>query len=489
MPVHKRVVTRLLALATVVTLVSASSAAADPDASDDVPDDVAAPASVVPARSSTETGAAAIAGAPRPGDESGRADDGEHDSVMRRIGRGALAIPRGLFQLVFTPVRAGVWATDRYHIPERARRLFFNDDGTIGLYPTARLESGAGVTAGARFVAKLGSRRARVDAATGGRYREIVAGRLHGSFLGDRLAAELRLEHDLRPRERFYGIGNGDEVPAMNVPPGTMIDARVDDTAVATRFRQRLERGTLALDLRTVDRLHVRAAATHSYLLLSPSDTGPSITDVYLMDSLVGFNGVRQMYGELELAWDSRGPARRWDSSSLYSTGWLVSAFLGRAAVVRHSDTWRYGGDIQRFFRLDTGPRVLALRLHGEAVTGPRGEVPLFDLPALGGTAMLRGYPNERFRDRVAAFGTLEYEWDLARTVFGSLFVDAGRVFPAVDQISLDALRCGYGFALEVHGKDSFWLRASIASSIDGGVFLDVSFDPIFDIEPRVGRR
>jgi hypothetical protein len=487
-----RIARRLRSLAPVVALAAASPAAAQPAPAPEPPADapeVDAPAQGTAERTADETSAAEVAGAPRPGNESGRADIGDRDSLMRVIGRGALVVPRGVFDLAFTPVRAGVTVFDRYRLAERARRLFFTDDETIGLYPTARLESGAGVTAGARFVARRGDQRARVDIGAGGRYRQIVSGRLYGSYLEDRMSAELRLDHDLRPQERFYGIGNGDEVEPTSLPPGTMIDARSDDTAVATRFRQRLDRAGLALDVRAVDRLHVRAAGTYSYLTLSPSDIGPPITDIYMMDSLVGFNGVQQVYGELEVAWDSRRPARRWDSTGLYSTGWLVSAFAGRAGVTRHRDHWRYGGDLQRFIRLDAGPRVLVLRLHGEAVTGSRAEVPLFDLPALGGSSMLRGYPVERFRDRVAAFGTAEYQWDLARTVFASVFVDAGRVFPAIDQLSLDDLRCGFGVALELYSGNSFLARASLASSIDGGVFVDLSLDPIFDITPRVVRR
>jgi hypothetical protein len=509
-PPNERIARRLRSLAAVVVLAGASSVAARPDLTE-APDEIhgaphGATAAGTAAEGTAAEGTAAevptvevpaegtaaeVTGAPRPGHESGRVDRGERDSLMRRIGRGVLFVPRAVFDLAFTPVRGGVWVVDRYHLAERARRLFFTDDEMIGLYPTARLESGAGVTVGARFVAKRNDdQRARIDVAAGGRYRQIVSGRLYGSYLEDRLSVELRIDHDLRPRERFFGIGNGDEVSATTLAPGTMIDARVDDTAVATRFRQRLERAAAVLDVRAVDQFHVRAAGTYAYLTLSPSDTGPPISDVYLMDSLVGFNGVQHVYGELELAWDSRGPAPRlWDSGSLPSTGWLVSAFAGRAGVARHPDHWRYGGDIQRFIRLDTGPRVLALRLHGEAVTGSRGEVPLFDLPALGGSSVLRGYPVERFRDRVAAFGSAEYQWDLAHSVFGSLFVDAGRVFPAIDQIGFDELRCGYGVALEVHGKESFLVRASLASSIDGGVFVDLSFDPIFDVSPRVVRR
>jgi hypothetical protein len=129
------------------------------------------------------------------------------------------------------------------------------------------------------------------------------------------------------------------------------------------------------------------------------------------------------------------------------------------------------------------------VRLHGEAVSGRRDEVPFVELPALGGSEVLRGYSTERFRDRAAAFGSLEYEWDLAHTFFASVFVDAGRVFPSLTDLSLDGLRCGYGISLEVHDTNDFFLRGSVASSIDGGVFVNVSFDPVFDVERRTVRR
>jgi hypothetical protein len=477
----------------ILVLASAGPLAAQPaELPGDVPDDIVDVPEPNAEPPPGERTAAAIAGAPRPGDESGRVDDRESDSTTRRIARGALAVPRGVFELAFTPVRATVWVFDRYHVAERTRRLFFNDAGTVGLYPIASLESDFGLSAGARFVAKLGGRdRTRLDARIGGRYRQLVSWRLDGSHPDQRLRYGLRLEYDRRPGERFYGIGNADEVSAMAVAPG-LIDARFDDTAVGTRFRQQLERAAVSLGVRAAGPLHVRAAATYTDLELGASDVGTPITAVYMPGSLVGFDGVRHLYGEFELAWDSRRPAHRWDSGAVYSAGWLVSAFAGRVGMVGDADFWRYGGDLQRFIRLGQGPRVLALRLHGEAVTGAHDAVPFTELPALGGSSMLRGYPTERFRDRIAALGTAEYEWDLGRAVFGSVFVDAGRVFSSIDelgQLGLGNLRCGYGFALEVHSGRSVLARASIASSVDGGVFLDLRFDPVFDVDPREVRR
>ena len=47
----------------------------------------------------------------------------------------------------------------------------------------------------------------------------------------------------------------------------------------------------------------------------------------------------------------------------------------------------------------------------------------------------------------------------------------------------------GYGVSLQLHRRRSYLLRGNIATSIDGGVFVDLAFDPVFELDPRVERR
>ena len=152
-------------------------------------------------------------------------------------------------------------------------------------------------------------------------------------------------------------------------------------------------------------------------------------------------------------------------------------------------DFYRYGVNIQQFIRVANGPRVLSARFHAEAVSVRADSIPFTEVPTIGGPIYLRGYPIERFRDRIAAVGTLEYQWDLSRQIYASLFVDCGRVYQSYSDLTFEGLRTGFGIALEGHTSGYSGVRISMASSTDGGLFFNLYFEPVFAVTPRVERR
>lgn len=429
--------------------------------------------------------AASVVGAPVPGDESGRIDDRPGDGVWRRLARDLLAVPRVLFEVIDAPVRGALWANTRYHVQDVYFRVFFNDARTIGLYPTVSFDTGFGYNVGAAFVDRdlFGAREhLALAASTGGEYRaklSVSAGT--GRRLGDALELAAAASFIRRPNDRFYGIGNADLGPAPSAP----VDPRVDPTAIETHYRQQVARAALTADLHT-DHLHMRTTGALIALQIGASTDQPAIDEIYDPAGLVGLGGVHHAYGELEVRWDTRGRGSRWDSPEVYSAGQLAAAFVGRVHRLDGGDDFsRYGLELQHLLRLAAGPRVLAARLHAEAVTGTLDQVPLTELPSLGGASFLRGYPADRFRDRVAVLGSLAYQWDLAMFLDASLFVDAGRVFPSLRDLPLDHPRVGYGVAIALHSEHDFLLEGSVASSIDGGVFLNLTFNRALDAHRR----
>lgn len=166
---------------------------------------------------SDEPTALDVASAAASGDESGRTDSLDPgDVAVRRIARGALFVPRVAITAAFAPLEGITWIVERYRVVDRARRLFFNDAGTVGLFPTIELERGLDLTIGARFVHRnlLGSgERVDVRATGGGRFRQRYAMAVHsGPRVGERLSLEARAEYERRPDDAFYGIGNSDQI-------------------------------------------------------------------------------------------------------------------------------------------------------------------------------------------------------------------------------------------------------------------------------------
>lgn len=428
--------------------------------------------------------------APLPGQESGRIDAGDGgDSAARRFFRGVLFLPRVTIDLVLLPVHTALWAEERYSLDERYRRTFFSRDEKMGMYPTIWYESGFYPRLGARFFER-DAFGANERLTLTGEFGREYQGRIEGTFrtgerLGERVELELHATYDRQPREYFFGIGNSDESEVFVMP----IDPIASDEAFETRYRSRLARASILADVGVWESLHARGAASLSDSTFTTSEEGPPIETVYEVDQLPGFTeGVRSLYLEGALRWDDRDRGSPMETPAIYATGSFASVFAG--PVFTEDTTFlRYGVDLQQFIRIAEGPRVLSLRLYGEAVTGSVDEVPFNELPRLGGTYLLRGYRVDRFRDRVATVGSAEYRWDVARFLMASVFVDVGRVYPSIEDLTFSDLRLGYGIGLEAHTARTFLANLSLASSIDGGVFVTLAFDPVFDLKERVRRR
>ncbi len=437
--------------------------------------------------------AAEVATAPLPGSETGRIDPPDGDSTWRQIARGALYVPRLVVDALLAPFRGALWVNEHYHVTDWYDRIFYNDAHTIALYPTAAVDTTLGVTVGARFVDLdlFGEReQLGLQATFGSWYRQIYSVSLgSGRRLGERFSLALDAAYERRPHDAFYGIGNGTLHHNVPVPPEPEINPLVDPTAIETFYRQDRARVTLLADLGAWRQLHVRLAGAISEVDFGDPDQGTPLTAFYEPSGLVGLGGFQYGYSELELRWDSRRNATIWEPASVHSLGTLASVFAGRTYRLDGPDYARYGLDVAQFVRIAEGPRVLIAHLHGEGVTGSLDQVPFTELPALGGPTYLRGYALDQFRDRIAAFVSLAYEWDLSQWFAARLFTDVGRVYPSLAELSLHHLRAGFGLAVEAHSASAFVLEASVGTSIDGGLFLNLAFNPVYDIQERVRRR
>ncbi len=403
-------------------------------------------------------------------------------------------MPRWALEVAFAPVRGLLWVYGRYQIGDRARQIFFNDAGTVGLYPTAFAETGFGLNFGGRLLHRDlfgNSERLRLRASYGGRYRQLYSIKLSsGELVSDRVAFELEADYEQFPKSRFSGLGNGDLSEVDFVDP--LVDPITSTTAVATRYRHDDYRLAAVADVGLARSLALRLSGSIKNRTFNddvePHDGDAAIFTIYDRSRLVGYdNGLDNIYLEADLTYDSRRVRRFYQSAGFPSTGWQVSGFAGYQ-LGRGDDPsahGRYGIDLQRYFDLYMGDRVLIVRVYFEGVTGHIDDVPFVDLPHLGGPLFLRGYDRDRFRDRLIGLGTVEYMYSASPNVAGYLFVDAGRAWRRAGEIELTGIRVGYGGGIQLHSKSSFRARLFLASSIDGGLFVNLGFDPVFDARSR----
>ena len=409
-----------------------------------------------------------LAGAPRPEAADGVivAREAPRD---RRFLRGALAVPRVAVAAVLAPVRFVLWAEDTHKVSKRTRKVFWNEEETVGLYPMAGWDGGKNARGGAVFVHEdvLGAMvQARATAGTVERLHLAGAVRVERG----RGAAEMMVRHRDARGEGYHGIGDVDTAVSRYA---------IDDTTGRVGLRGCLADGvTLGL-----------GASLRRLSFGDPSGTldDPGIAELHDVSQIPGFeDGVEAARGEVALQVDRRRRRHDYQSAAAPSTGWVGQVFAGWQHGLHDGARFGYAGaDVARAFDLFGGDRVLTVRATLDGVVPARGEVPFVDLPALGGTNLLRGYSTGRFRDRWAASASAEYLYPVSEGVAAFAFADAGRVAAAPDELADRAPRVGFGFGVQAHRRSSLLARLWLASSIDGGVIASLRVEPVFAARGR----
>jgi hypothetical protein len=94
--------------------------------------------------------------------------------------------------------------------------------------------------------------------------------------------------------------------------------------------------------------------------------------------------------------------------------------------------------------------------------------VPFFFLPYVGSGNTLRGFANNRFKDRSRLVLSGEYRWRASRIIDMALFVDHGAVGPALTDLDRDAFRTAWGAGMRFHTPIRTVFRFDVAKSREG---------------------
>ncbi len=363
----------------------------------------------------------------------------------RRLRRAALAVPRVMTAAVLAPVRLALWSEDRYQVSTRVKDLFWNDARTIGLYPVATWEGGGSAKAGAALVAdELWGAALRGRATTGLVDRADLAASVEVATL----TAEVRYRD--QGSVSFYGIGE-------------------ESTDEPLHYRQ-VERSA-------------RAGARWRIGDGVSLGLGGSRRQIDVDDLGAEVDAVR---GEVSLHVDRRRARLPYQSRAVPAAGWGAQLYAGWQQGLGDDDArFAYGGvDVIKAFDFLGGDRVVSLRATVDAIGAEADQVAFVDLPALGGSELLRGFPAGRFRDRWAAVASAEYLYPVTEGLAGFAFVDAGRVAGEARDLGV-APRLGGGLGVQLHGRGAMRARGWVAVTDDGGVAFNVRLEPIFGVRGR----
>lgn len=117
---------------------------------------------------------------------------------------------------------------------------------------------------------------------------------------------------------------------------------------------------------------------------------------------------------------------------------------------------------------------ILAFRLLLQKISGP--EIPLFELPVLGGGSVLtalRGYVQNRFLDRGKWLVNVEYRFPLWKKLGGNVFADAGSLWPRWEEMLSSRVVFDAGGGLRYY-LENFVVRFDMGFSHEGtGVYFN----------------
>lgn len=219
-----------------------------------------------------------------------------------------------------------------------------------------------------------------------------------------------------------------------------------------------------------------RLSAPHVRRPSGPFRRGyPDAVDLFPADpAFAGETQPAYVHATASLVADTRDHRGHPTAGGLYRAAW--SRYDDRAGGPSGFD--RYEAEAATFFPVPAAHLVLAG--HGwiaATATADHRAIPLYLLPALGGSTTLRGYADYRFHDRHLAVVNAEARLALFAHVDAAVFADAGGVSARIGDLGLD--RRSYGAGIRLHTGTATIARFDVAHGGEGWRLLFRTSDPL----------
>lgn len=385
------------------------------------------------------------------------------------LGWHVLAIPEYAVELALSPLGFTVGLVERYRLDRRIYDFLRNDAGTVKVVPAFKFSGGDGFGVGASLELE----------GLFGHGEELEFGAL-GQLNGDhKLSADYEqsiatvdgrtlaamIEYELNSDLDYYGLGNDTRPRDHRVIERRGLDALASFEVFARGGHESY--GLVELGYR---RTGLGPGTDPSAPPVGePGDdvAPPADFDRTLDHARVG----------LVLRHDSRDTVARTQRG-------VLAELRGRLSTGLDSGNFSalaLGGEVTGFVPVLPLYRVLVARLSVQGVLPPygNGEIPLDEYVVLGRKEGLRGFSNDRFRDRLGWWASLEYRYPIYRyqdspfMLSPSIFVDAGRVGSTFSDLWQPTVHWDAGVGISGELETSLVFRVEVGRSREG---IEVGF-------------
>lgn len=176
----------------------------------------------------------------------------------------------------------------------------------------------------------------------------------------------------------------------------------------------------------------------------------------------VGYNGSRASGGIMALLWDTRNNIL----NSRRGVYFEAQAGYYSRSLGSTTDYQVYSADFRKYFTLSqTRGDVLAFQLFTYFTTG---DTPFKDLAAFGGSNLMRGYYQGRYRDRMQNVAQVEYRFPILNWLGGAAFFGCGNVGADWQSFNWSRLKPAGGLGL----------RFKVIPGEDVNLRVDYAFGP-----------
>jgi len=367
-----------------------------------------------------------------------------------------LALPSYLFHWATRPLGWGVKLAE-----VKLPRLFEGERGPYGIYPLFELGGDVGVAYGFLFFHNQFlsyNHKVRAEVLFGSEdYNDFDLSYTIPKFTGSLSSLEFDGSYSNDPVKSLYG-GNNSRLEEERLYATEELEANVELNKVISSSTQiRWTAGYRQMDIQLNDRI------TNDPLPVVPESLR-GVTSLLSLGSAIDFNFVD-------------GTPRTFRGSRyILGLDWNHSLTDAQFHYLRYSLEWHQF--LPLGFLPDSRRLAFKSRLQKSAPLGDK-EIPFFDIPSLGSSRDLRGFPSDRFRDDGSLLFTLEYRypvWNFADIV---LFVDEGQVFSRYSDIAFNDFHTSYGFGFHLISTKGFAFRSEFAFSKESSRVI-LSINPNF---------